>query len=104
MESSLGAGFLPQGEPGSWGRGSNRYLELDRELKSSFVSWTRSRDSTLELDSELESSLGLEFGAGIDPGKAGRAEREVIEHFWLIDPLDFHHIYYKSFLRSYLWL
>ena len=104
MESSLGAGFLPQGEPGSWGRGSNRSLELDRELKSSFVSWTRIRDSTLELDSELESSLGLEFGSGIDPGKAGRAGKEVLEHFWLIDPPDFHHISYKSFLRSYLWL
>ena len=64
----------------------------------------RSRDSPLELDSELESSLGLEFGAGIDPGKAGRDGKEVLEHFWLIDPPDFHHIYYKSFLRSYLWL
>ena len=104
MESSLGAGFRPQGKPGTWGRGSNRSWELDRELKSSLGSWTRSRDSPLELDSELESSLGLEFGAGIDHGKAGRAEREVIEHFWLIDPLDFHHIYYKSFLRSYVWL
>ena len=104
MESSLGAGFLPQGEPGSWGRGSNRYLEVDRELKSILGSWTRRRDFPLELDSELESSLGLEFGAGIDAGKAGQAGREVPEHFLLIDPPDFHHIYYKSFLRSYLWL
>ena len=96
--------FLPQGEPGSWGRGSNRSLEVDRELKSSLGGWTRRRDFPLELDSELESSLGLEFGAGIDAGKAGQAGREVLEHFLLIDPPDFHHIYYKSFLRSYLWL
>ena len=61
-------------------------------------------DFPLELDSELESGLGLEFGSGIDPGKAGRAGREVLEDFWLMDPPDFHHIYYKSFLRSYVWL
>ena len=57
----------------------------------------------MELDSELESGLGLEFGSGIDPGKAGQAGREVLEDFWLMDPPDFHHIYYKSFLRSYQW-
>ena len=119
------AKFGPEVEPGSWipswnqaweldsdlkeslGPGVEAPIdlwELDRELKSSLGSWTRSRDSPSELDSELESILGLEFGSGIDPGKAGRAGREVIEHFWLIDPPDFHHIYYRSFLRSYLCL